>query len=215
MSSRTRRPARPDPSPALAHDLDTTGGSPLSWLRFAVLLTLLTGVAYPAAATLLGGALFPRQAQGSLIERNGVVVGSALVGQPFSGAASFVGRPSAAGAGDDPTAPSGSNLAPSNPALRERVAADGAAVAKREGVAQGRVPADLLAASGSGIDPHISPEAAELQVPRVARARGLPEARVRDLVRASTERGPLGLGRPGVNVLRLNLALNDLTAGDG
>lgn len=208
MSSRTRRPA--PSAPSIAHGLDTTGGSPLLWLRFAALLMLLTGVVYPTVTTLLGGALFPRQAQGSLIERNGVVVGSDLVGQPFSGAAYFVGRPSAAGAGYDPTAASGSNLAPSQPALRERVAADGAAVANREGVTPDRVPADLLAASGSGMDPHVSPAAADLQVPRVARARGLPEARVRALVRANTERGPFGLGRSGVNVLRLNLALDAL-----
>lgn len=190
-------------------DLDTSGGHALHWLRFTLVFLVLAGLVYPVATTLLGGALFPRQANGSLIERGGRVVGSSLVGQPFRGEQYFVGRPSAAGAGYDPTSASGSNLAPSNPALRERVEADSAVIARREGVRPDRIPADLLAASGSGLDPHISPAAAELQVARVAEVRGVPEARVRELVAEHTERGPLDLGRPGVNVLRLNLALDE------
>jgi len=179
-----------------------------SWLRFAFLWLVLCGLAYPAVTTLLAGGLFPAQANGSLITRDGQVVGSALVGQPFSGAGDFIGRPSAAGEGYDPVNASGSNLAPSNPELRARVQALSAQIAAREGLPASRIPADLLTASGSGLDPHISPAAAEIQVARVARVRGLSEDRVRELIAAATERGPLGLGGVGVNVLRLNLALN-------
>lgn len=189
-------------------DLDTTGGNALHWLRFTLLFLVLGGLVYPAMTTWLAGAMFPRQANGSLITVNGQVVGSSLVGQPFSGARYFIGRPSAAGAGYDPTALSGSNLAESNPALRERAQADSATIAKRENVRPEQIPSDLIAASGSGIDPHISSAAAALQVPRVARERGLSEARVRQLVARNTERGVLGLGQAGVNVLRLNLALD-------
>jgi K+-transporting ATPase ATPase C chain len=183
---------------------------PSSWLRFALTWLVLGGLAYPLVTTLTAGALFPRQAHGSLIERGGQVVGSALVGQAFTGDTYFSGRPSAAGAGYDPVNASGSNLAPSNPALRERTQATAQAIAAREGVPLGQIPADLLTASGSGLDPHISPAGAAVQAARVARARGLSEARVRDLIAVNTERGPLGLGQPGVNVLRLNLALDNL-----
>lgn len=183
---------------------------PASWLRFALVWLVLGGFVYPLVTTLTAGALFPQQAQGSLTLRGGQVVGSALVGQTFTGDEYFSGRPSAAGAGYDPVNASGSNLAPSNPALRERAQATAQEIAAREGVRVGQLPADLLTASGSGLDPHVSPAGAELQVARVARARGLSEARVRGLVAANTERGPLGLGQPGVNVLRLNLALDDL-----
>lgn len=180
----------------------------LTWLRFALAWLVLGGLLYPAVTTLFAGALFPRQANGSLIERSGRVVGSALVGQPFSGERYFIGRPSAAGAGYDPVNASGSNLAVSNPALRERAQATAREIAAREGVALGAIPGDLLTASGSGLDPHISPAGAELQVPRIARVRGLSEARVRELVAGATERGALGLGQSAVNVLRLNLALD-------
>lgn len=199
--------ATPTSEPALD---DGRHQSPLTWLRFVVVFMLLTGVLYPVVATLLGGALFPRQASGSLIEQNGKVVGSSLIGQAFSGDRYFIGRPSAAGAGYDPTGASGSNLAASNPDLRKRVQTDSAAIAAREGVAPSQIPADLVAASGSGLDPHISPAGAELQVVRVARARGLSPEQVRSLVAQYTERGPLGLGQPGVNVLRLNLSLDAL-----
>jgi len=181
---------------------------PASWLCFSLVWLVLGGLAYPLVTTLTAGALFPRQAQGSLLERGGEVVGSALVGQAFTSDEYFSGRPSAAGVGYDPVNASGSNLAPSNPALQERAQGTAQAIAERESVPVGQIPADLLTASGSGLDPHISPAGAGLQVARVARARGLSEARVHDLIEANTERGPLGLGQLGVNVLRLNLALD-------
>ena len=168
---------------------------------------MLAGGLYPVVTTLISGAIFPAQANGSLITQNGKVVGSSLIGQPFSGEQYFIGRPSAAGNGYDPTAASGSNLAGSNPALRQRVQADSQAIAKREGVTPAQIPADLVTASGSGLDPHISPEGAAIQVGRVARARNLSVAQVRQAVAAATE--PAGLiGQERVNVLRLNLALD-------
>lgn len=186
--------------------LDSSGGSIGTWIRFTALFLVLCGLVYPTLTTLLASAIFPRQANGSLIVQDGKVVGSELVGQTFNGNRYFVGRPSAAGAGYDPTAASGSNLAVSNPSLRERVRNDAKAISQREGIRLTQIPPDLLAASGSGLDPHISPEAAQIQIPRVARARGLPEIRVSQLVTANTDRGLLG--NPRVNVLKLNLALD-------
>ena len=191
-------------SPSTA--LDTSGGSAGTFIRFTLVFLVLAGFIYPFVTTLVAGALFPQRAQGSLIERDGVVVGSSLVGQLFAGEGYFIGRPSAASY--DPTSVSGSNLAVSNPTLRERAEATSQEIAAREGVARSEIPVDLIAASGSGIDPHISPEAARLQLSRVAAARGLSEAQVGDLINEHTERGPLGLGEPGVNVLELNLALD-------
>lgn len=184
------------------------GGSVWSPVAFALFFLPLCGLVYPFVTTTVGGALFPRQAEGSLIEQGGTVVGSELVGQPFSGRGYFIGRPSAAGDGYDPRSVSGSNLSVSNPDLRARAEASSAEIAQREGVLPEQIPADLLAASGSGVDPHISPAAAALQVPRVAEARGLEPAEVARLVAEHTQRGPLGLGQPGVNVLTLNLALD-------
>ncbi|UQN09575.1 potassium-transporting ATPase subunit KdpC [Deinococcus sp. QL22] len=181
---------------------------PLSWLRFSLFWMVACGLAYPLVTTLTAGTLFPAQANGSLISQNGKVVGSALVGQTFSGDQYFIGRPSAAGAGYDPVNASGSNLAPSNPALHGRVAATSAAIAAREGVPASQIPVDLVTASGGGLDPHISPAGAAIQVARVARVRGLPANRVRELIAANTQNSVLGLGQPGVNVLRLNLALD-------
>lgn len=179
-------------------------------LRATLVLTLLCGALYPLAAVWIGATLFPRQATGSLIERGGTVVGSALVGQPFAGPGWFHGRPSAAGRGYDPLALAGSNWAPSNPALRERAAASSRAIAEAHGVAPAAIPSELIAASGSGIDPHIGPAAALLQVPRVAAARGLPEGELGALVAGLIEPPTLGvLGQPRVNVLLLNLALED------
>lgn len=187
--------------------LDSGGGSLRTWLIFTALTFVLAGGLYPVVTTLISGAIFPAQANGSLITQNGKVVGSSLIGQPFSGEQYFIGRPSAAGNGYDPTAASGSNLAGSNPALRQRVQADSQAIAKREGVTSAQIPADLVTASGSGLDPHISPEGAAIQVGRVARARNLSVAQVRQAVAAATE--PAGLiGQERVNVLRLNLALD-------
>ncbi len=184
------------------------GGSVSSPVRFALSFLVLCGLVYPFVTTRVGGLLFPRQAEGSLIERGGTVVGSELVGQPFSGAGYFIGRPSAAGDGYDPTSMSGSNQSVSNPDLRARAKASSAEIARREGVTPEEIPTDLVAASGSGIDPHISPAAARLQVARIAEARGLEPGQVQSLITEHTQRGPLGLGQPGVNVLTLNLALD-------
>jgi K+-transporting ATPase ATPase C chain len=190
--------------------LDHDGGGWLCALRFAVLSIAVLGLAFPIAIALLGQALFPVQARGSLVERDGVVVGSSLVAQPFADARYFQPRPSAAN--HDPRALAGSNWAPSNPALRERIAASSAAIATRESVAASKIPVDFVTASGSGIDPHISPAAARLQAARVAQARGLAPARVQALIDANTQAPAWGvLGQSRVNVLQLNLALDRTT----
>jgi K+-transporting ATPase ATPase C chain len=187
-----------------------------------VLLTLITGLAYPLAMTAIAGVLFPKQAEGSLIERDGKVVGSALIGQEFRDDKYFHGRPSAT-SGPDPadstkTVPApynaansgGSNLGPTSKSLNDRVKEDVEKLKSENPNAA--VPADLVTTSGSGLDPDISPEAALFQVPRVAKARNMAEDRVRQLVTENTA-GRLGglLGEPRVNVLALNLAL-DATA---
>jgi K+-transporting ATPase ATPase C chain len=176
---------------------------------FTILFALLLGIGYPLAMTGIGQALFPHQANGSLIEAHGRVVGSAVVGQAFTTDRYFQSRPSAAGKGYDGLASSGSNLGPASQALSDRVKAD---VARRraEGLA-GPLPADLVTASGSGLDPDLSPAAALAQVARVAHARGLPEPRVAALVEAGTEQPLFGfIGEPHVNLLALNRALDGL-----
>lgn len=176
-------------------------------LALAAVSMLLLGLGYSLLGTALGQAFFPGPARGSLIEQDGRVLGSALVAQPFVSERYFHPRPSAAGY--NPMALSGSNQARSNPDLRRRLDDTRAAVAQREGVDPAAVPGDLLTQSGSGIDPHLSPEAARLQVARVARVRGLPRDAVARLVEQHTEGPQLGLlGAPRVNVLRLNLALD-------
>jgi K+-transporting ATPase ATPase C chain len=188
-----------------------------------IALTLLTGLVYPLVMTGIAGVIFPYQAQGSLIDRDGKVVGSALIGQVFARDGYFHGRPSATTAPDPAdstkTVPApynaansgGSNLGPTSKALADRLAGDAARL-KQENPAV-PVPIDLVTASASGLDPHISPEAAMFQVPRVAKARNMPEDRLRQLVGEHVEDRFLGLlGEPRVNVLALNLALDRAAA---
>jgi K+-transporting ATPase ATPase C chain len=182
-------------------------------------LSLITGLAYPLAMTGVAQVLFPSQSNGSIIEKNGKVIGSALIGQLFTGEAYFHGRPSATNM-PDPNDPSktvaapynaansmGSNLGPTSKALIERVKGDVDKLKSENPATQ--VPIDLVTTTASGLDPHISPAAAFFQVPRVAKARNLPESRIRDLVTYSIESPTLGLlGEPVINVLALNLALD-------
>src|SRR5262245_1480135 len=192
-------------------------------IMLLIVLTLITGLAYPLAMTGIAVTLFPKNAQGSLIERDGKVVGSASIGQEFKSDRYFHGRPSVT-TGPDPADPSksvvqpynaansmGSNLGPTNKALATRVAEEVNRL-KQENPNM-PVPIDLVTTTGSGLDPDISPEAAFFQVPRVAKARGLPEERLRQLVETHIERRVLGvLGEPRVNVLLLNLALDQIAS---
>jgi K+-transporting ATPase ATPase C chain len=180
----------------------------------AVLMTLVTtvlfGLAFPIVITGLAQVLFPRQANGELLTKNGRVVGSRWIGQSFSSLGYFHSRPSSAGTGYDATNSGGSNLGPTNQSLVARVQGDADRLqAENPGVA---IPMDMLTSSGSGLDPHISPEAAEFQVPRIARERGVSEDVVREAVRQHTEARQFGfLGEPRVNVLVLNLTLDEIS----
>ena len=181
----------------------------LTAIWFTLVTTVICGLIYPLAVTGLSQLLFPGRANGQLIERNGKLVGSRMIGQEFTGAGYFHSRPSAAGTGYDPTSSGSNNLGPTNKALIERVKSDVEKLrAENPGTA---IPIDLVTASGSGLDPDISPAAAEFQVPRVARERGMSEAELRALVQKHTLRRQFGfLGEPRVRVLELNL---DLDAG--
>jgi K+-transporting ATPase ATPase C chain len=198
----------------------------LKQLRPAVVvligLTLITGLLYPLAITSIAQVLFPTQAQGSLIVQDGKVVGSSLIGQPFNDAKYFHGRPSATTAPDPQNSSKtveapynaansgGSNLGPTSKALADRITADVERLKAENPSAP--VPIDLVTTSGSGLDPDISPDAAFFQVPRVAKARGLPAERLHALVESQIQRRTLGLfGEPRVNVLKLNLALDALS----
>ena len=179
-------------------------------IRFTLLATLLFGLGYPLVVTVIAGALFPHKAAGSLITRNGQIIGSSLLAQSFTSDRYFHPRPSAAGNGYDPTASGGSDLAQSNAKLAQRMQAD---IDKLAAQNPGKpVPIDLVTTSGSGLDPDITPDAAYYQAARVAKARALSEGQLRQLIAQHTEGRTFGLlGEPRVNVLELNLALDKMS----
>jgi potassium-transporting ATPase KdpC subunit len=180
-------------------------------LLMTVVMTVLLGLIYPLAITGLAQVLFRDKANGQLVSRNGEVIGSRIIAQPFTSANYFHPRPSAAGNGYDAANSGGTNLAPTNQKLIDRVRADAASLQKEN--PNQPIPVDLLTTSASGLDPEISPAAAEFQIPRVARERGVSEPALRDLVRKHTQQRDLGLlGEPRVNVLELNLALDEMTS---
>jgi K+-transporting ATPase ATPase C chain len=201
----------------LAGSQDDTRGEPTLRsllavaVRYTLITTVLLGIAYPLAITVIAQLTMPYKADGQLIVRNGQVIGSAIIGQGFSGPGYFHSRPSAAGAGYDASDSGGSNLAPSNRQLIVRIENDVAAWHKRDPGAKGPVPIGLVTTSASGLDPDIAPADAYYQVPMIAAARHLPESEVRELATTHIEGRQLGfLGEPRINVLRLNLALDAL-----
>lgn len=200
----------PTPTPSTTAFTERLGPSLRAAVLLFVLLSAITGLLYPLLVTAAAQALFPRQANGSLIEHEGRVIGSALIGQAFSAPGYFWGRPSATAPGPYNAAASGaSNLGPSSEALQAAVRDRIAALRAADPDNRAPVPVDLVTASASGLDPHISPAAAQHQAGRVARARGLPPASVQVLIAAHTERPWLGVfGEARVNVLALNLALD-------
>jgi len=178
-------------------------------LRIVLVLTVLTGMLYPALVTGIAQAIFPKQANGSVIEVNGKVIGSELIGQKFTRPEYFQGRPSAAGDGYDAANSNAFNFGPTNQKLVDRIKADAEKFHKENPAFTGPIPADLLTASASGLDPHLSPASAAAQVARVAKARGVSQSQVQEFVDRHTESRQLGfLGEPRVNVLKLNLALD-------
>ena len=184
-------------------------------VKATLVLTLLTGVMYPLLVTGLAKALFRREADGSMIQMNGRTVGSELIGQRFTKPEYFHGRPSAAGNdGYDGLSSGGSNLGPTSQKLADRVTADVKTFRAENPSFTGAVPGDAVTASGSGLDPHLSPEAVDAQVPRIAAARGMTAGALRQLVAANTEDRQAGvLGEPRINVLKLNLALDAAARG--
>jgi K+-transporting ATPase ATPase C chain len=183
-------------------------------IMLIVLMTLITGLIYPLGLTGVAQLLFPHQAGGSLVARDGHVIGSELIGQNFAGEKYFHGRPSAAGKGYDAANSGGANLGPTSKALTKRIAGDAAKLQAENPSAP--IPVDLATTSASGLDPDITPAAALFQVPRVAKARGLAPAAVERLVRARIEDRLLGvIGEPRINVLKLNMALDAMQSGTG
>ena len=179
-------------------------------IGMTLVLCVLTGVIYPGVVTGLAQVLFSKQANGSLVTVNGRVVGSSLIGQPFARAEYFHPRPSAAGSGYDASTSSGTNKGPTDRKLADTLVAQAVNdVVASDGAQKGRIPSDMVTSSGSGLDPHISPANAQLQVGRVARARGVDSARIRAIVDAHTEGRQFGFfGDPRVNVLLLNIAID-------
>ena len=178
-------------------------------IALTLILMLITGLVYPGIVTGIAKLIFPRQASGSLVSAGGHVVGSSLIGQKFEQPWYFHPRPSAAGDGYDATASGGTNKGPTDRKLADTLIATAIEAAEKDGAVKGRIPADMVTASGSGLDPHISPANAQLQIARVAIARGVDAAKIRALVASNTESRQFGFfGEPRVNVLELNLALD-------